>query len=313
MPTLTAQRARRYDPTHTLTIQRAFERDIGRRTLRLISEIRHAIVTLDVFGLKQPSPPPKPVKMRINLGEREFVFDTDERKMQHFMRWLRQRINSGFLEANEVDGVWSPIGREPWTNTYIRSAYQKGIANARKSINDEAKMGLETNDAAIESAFNQPIHANRVATMFSRTFEDLVDTTRAMQTQIRRTLLDGLAAGRHPNVIAKQLNNHVKKIGRSRARTIARTEIIRAHHKANIGEFRNAGMAGVRVQAEFMSVNDGNVCPECADLEFRAEPWSLDEIENLIPVHPNCRCTAVPVTASTYEQESRTLQKGDLQ
>lgn len=52
----------------------------------------------------------------------------------------------------------------------------------------------------------------------------------------------------------------------------------------------------VEVAAEEVNVQtagDDRVCDECDDIAA-AGPYSLDEAEDLIPAHPNCRCTFVP-------------------
>jgi hypothetical protein len=41
------------------------------------------------------------------------------------------------------------------------------------------------------------------------------------------------------------------------------------------------------------TAGDDRVCDECDDIAA-AGPYSLDEAEDLIPAHPNCRCTFVP-------------------
>ena len=45
-----------------------------------------------------------------------------------------------------------------------------------------------------------------------------------------------------------------------------------------------------------------NTCPDCADLEGRI--FTIKEIDGLIPLHPNCRCIAIP--AGVGEDKSKT-------
>jgi SPP1 gp7 family putative phage head morphogenesis protein len=80
--------------------------------------------------------------------------------------------------------------------------------------------------------------------------------------------------------------------GRRRAEILARTETIRAHHLANIQEYRRWKIFDVKVLAEFLTAGDARVCPQCATLH--GSIWTLDEIETMIPVHPQCRCIAIP-------------------
>jgi len=42
-----------------------------------------------------------------------------------------------------------------------------------------------------------------------------------------------------------------------------------------------------------------NVCPDCSAMEGRI--FSLDEIESMIPLHPNCRCVALPIEIDKEE------------
>jgi hypothetical protein len=74
---------------------------------------------------------------------------------------------------------------------------------------------------------------------------------------------------------------------------IARTETIRAHHLANIQEYRNWAVAGVIVQAEWVTAGDNRVCLKCGEMA-KAGPYTLDQIETMIPAHPMCRCIALP-------------------
>jgi SPP1 gp7 family putative phage head morphogenesis protein len=79
---------------------------------------------------------------------------------------------------------------------------------------------------------------------------------------------------------------------RRRAEILARTETIRAHHAANMGEYRAAGALGITVLAEHLTAGDDRVCPQCAPLQGKR--YELDEAEYMIPVHPQCRCVAIP-------------------
>jgi len=80
-----------------------------------------------------------------------------------------------------------------------------------------------------------------------------------------------------------------------RASMLARTEVIRAHHLATIQEYRNWGLEGIRVQAEWSTAGDDRVCSRCMALEGRI--FTLDEIEPMIPLHPGCRCISLPYIA----------------
>jgi len=129
-----------------------------------------------------------------------------------------------------------------------------------------------------------------------------------MDTQISRVLAQGMADGDNPRLLARKLIATINGTGMGelaitdtlgrfipaarRAEMLARTEIIRAHHNATIQEYRNWAVEGVKVKAEFVTAGDDRVCDRCAALE--REVFTLDRIEGMIPLHPNCRCCAIP-------------------
>jgi SPP1 gp7 family putative phage head morphogenesis protein len=242
------------------------------------------------------------------LRSKAFAFNTTAEKIAGFMEWLESQEERGILEIVRRPGIRPGI-QAGWSDIYIDSAYQKGIRRARAEMR---KLGLpvpslESVPGGIGAVMNQPVHADRVAVLYARTFEDLKTVAGQMNAQIRRELADGLttglargiAEGKNPNVIARELvrdlNNRVTKIGITRARTIARTEIIRAHHLATIAEYRQADSEMlVEVKAEWSTAGDDRVCSICIDFEAN-NPYTLDEIEPLIPAHANCRCSALPL------------------
>jgi SPP1 gp7 family putative phage head morphogenesis protein len=113
-----------------------------------------------------------------------------------------------------------------------------------------------------------------------------------MDATLSYTLAEGMARGDHPYQMAKAISGRIDAIGLNRAKTLARTEVIRAHHNANINELEAAGIEGVKVKAEW-STAGFNVCPICDSNEGRE--FTLGNIRGLIPAHPNCRCCAIPV------------------
>jgi SPP1 gp7 family putative phage head morphogenesis protein len=268
----------RYDPTKTLTLRSQFVREVNRRFGELKTAIRRAIINQDVFGLKTNE---------ISLpGERAFAFDRDPDKVDDFMRWLENQQEAGLLAFYHFDQLGVGI-EQAWTAKYIFSAYQRGIARARQeSIRAGYSVPSIEDSGGIAAIFNQPFHIDRAGLLYTRVFSELKGITSAMDQQISRVLTQGIIDGLNPNQMAKQLTERVDAIGISRARTMARTEVIRAHHTAMVQEYRNWGVEGVRVMAEWVTAGDGRVCPLCAPMDGKV--FTIDQIENMIPAHPNC-------------------------
>lgn len=271
------------DPTRTLTIRRRFDGEMYRRFRRIKGLIRRSIVDNDAFGLKTNEV----------ANPNQFNFPTSDAKIGAFMGWLDEQVKDGIINVSYQGGRRTEAARAAWMNVYIDSAYQQGIQRGRQEVN-KARRGqrLSTDRSAVQMAFNQPFHADRVGMAYIRTYDELAGITQAMSQQISRELAQGIAEGRNPLQIANKLNDRVDKVGLHRARLLARTEVIRAHHAANIQEYHEAGAAGVEVQAEWLTAGDGRVCERCASLQGKV--YALAEIEGMIPLHPNCRCVALP-------------------
>jgi len=297
---LLVNRVFQFDPTRTLTIRKKFVAEMNKRFRALKGLIRRSIVDNDCFGLRPQTIP---------LAEArpgQFKFERSADKVEAFMDWLKEQEEAGILEIIERERLGGAV-EEPWTNIYIDSAYQAGIRRARSELRAQGVDIPEFGPVGdpITAAFNQPIHADRVGLIYTRVYSELKGISAAMDQQISRVLAQGLAEGRNPLVIAQMINDRVDKIGLTRAKTLARTEVIRAHHIANITEYRNAGIEKVRVRAEWLTAGDGRVCEVCADYERRTRrnPMTLDEVEGLIPAHPNCRCVAIPVVGDAEKAE----------
>lgn len=273
----------RFDPTRTLLLRQRFAADLVRRFERLKALIAEAIVDQNGFGIQTNR-----LGVRVNAGR--FAFERDQQKVASFMRWLNAHARTGVLEIKEGDSI-STV-KQPWTNKYIQSAYQKGIANAGAKLRGG---GAKVEERWITSAFNRPIHADRVAQIYTRVYRDLEGITKEMDKRISQTLALGLAEGRSPRELARDLRREVDGIGITRARTLARTEVVAAHSEANLSAYQEAGVRGVDVEVEWST--DSDPCPICEELSGKT--YTIDEARGLLPAHPNCQCAWIPKVDGT--------------
>lgn len=272
-------------------LRKQFAAQMTIRFRALKGDINTSIITNDGFGLK-PSPFGRRLRILAAAPYRAFDFPTSAGKVDAFMQWLREQEDEGILELIYGEGR-EIVGSSEWMNTYIDTAYKKGL---RRGNSELVKAGLPSAlpglpAFSVTAAFNRPIHADRVGLLYTRAFNELEGITDAMDQQISRILAQGMIEGQGPAQLARTINDRVDKIGLTRARVLARTETIRAHHVAMINTYREAGILGVTVKAEWATAGS-NVCPDCAGMQGRV--FKLDEIEGLIPLHPNCRCVAIP-------------------
>lgn len=135
-------------------------------------------------------------------------------------------------------------------------------------------------------------------------FELVTNLNNQLANGIRERIFMGVASGQHPYEIARDLMNlklepiPIIKDGevirvispRMRAEMIARTEHARAVNTGTLQAYSNYGVEKV----DIITVGDSDVCTDCEDLENN-NPYTLEEAMNLLPVHPNCRCSYGPV------------------
>lgn len=270
------------DPTRSIVLRRAFEADVKRRLRKLKQDIVQLVYRNDAFGLS-PS-----VNVAIP-GKNAFRFLRSDNKVGAFMDWLTEAESEGILETSKGTSVTS-VGSGAWTDTYIETAYKKGVAASGSKLKQQ---GFEISDTYVTSAFNRPVHADRAGLSFTRAFSELEGITAAMDQQISRVLAQGLAEGKGPRQLARELVDRVDKIGVARARMMARTEVVAAHADAALNSYREAGLEGVTAEVEFATAGDNQVCSTCEALDEQV--FSLAEAQGMIPVHPNCRCSWLPV------------------
>lgn len=235
----------------------------------------------------------------LNAGD--FAFDSTEKQIQIFTKWLEQQIDE------LIDGATE---NELW-DAYIQEGFKRGIARAwddtKQATRDStSKEKLDfyagTREQFLRSTFHQAVSQERVRVLASRTFTDLENVTNDMATRIGRSLIDGLIQGDNPRDIAREIDDDLD-IGRNRAETIARTEIIRSHASGQLDAMENMGVAELGVMVEWSTAgeDDPTVCPECAEME--GVVLTIDEARGMIPRHPNCRCAFIPANVGEDEKD----------
>jgi SPP1 gp7 family putative phage head morphogenesis protein len=292
------------DPTRTTSLRNTFARAMRVRFTELVQVIYKTVVTNDCFGLSdrimtfQMTP----------AGEGAFAFPRSSQKIEEFMKWLQEQVDKGILTVAEYNQIGSSID-SAWTNMYIFDSYKRGVIRARAEMIAAGMLIPSIEESGgIGVVMGTPFHMDRVGVLFTRTYNELKGITDAMDSQISRILTQGMIDGDGPSLIARKIiatinGKGVDELGitdtlgrfipaQRRAEMLARTEIIRAHHLATIQEYRNQGVLGITVLGEWKTAGDERVCAACQSLEGKI--FTLDEIEPMIPLHPMCRCIALP-------------------
>lgn len=228
--------------------------------------------------------------LRANAAD--FEFTRDPAKVSQFLRWLQRQSRLIVLGGPPQSNT-----NKSWQSMYIDSAYQRGLARAAAQLRGR---GVKVDDSYVDSAFFRPQHADRVGLIYTRAYTELEGITAAVDQKLSRILATGVGEGRGVQSIARDISSTIRSIGETRARTLARTEVIGTHAAASLNTYRDAGVEGVSADVEFATAQDNAVCPECEGLSKQDNGmgpgiFTLEEADGIIPVHPNCRCAWLPV------------------
>lgn len=103
----------------------------------------------------------------------------------------------------------------------------------------------------------------------------------ALVKQLTKTMADFTAKGESPYKLSQKI---VENLGADEycAYRIARTETAHAQIKAQVDKYKEYGFTHGRFNAT-------DPCDDCAALH--GQLFTLDEIQTLIPKHPNCECS----------------------
>lgn len=278
------------DPTRTTLLRRQFIADMVRRFKAVSLEIQQLVVNDDAFGLINPG------IRSVNdlIGNVEFQawrFQTNPQKVRSYRLWLKQQVDDKIL--TQVGG----ISGKPWTAKYIEPAYRKGVIRAftdtrRALLTGPSDIFVGGRDEFLRTAFSSPEALSKVELLYERAFTELEGVTSAMDQQMSRILAEGLSQGQAPATIARDLRANITKLTNTRAKTIARTEIIRAHSEGQLDAFEVLGVKEVGLLAEWLTAGDDRVCIICQDLE--GQVFTIKEARGMMPAHPNCRCAWIP-------------------
>ena len=244
----------------------------------------------DVFGAKASvSPFTFNYDQVQNVGKQAWRFHTADKKLTAFNKWFQQRVKDSVLDVDTTG--------KPWLAKYVESSYKTGALRAYTDAHPE--LGIESPDfyrgskeQFLKSAFGAPERVSKLKLLYTRTFEELKGITAVMSQQVSKQLAQGIADGKNPLDIARGMSKTIDGISKSRARTIARTEMIYAHAEGQLDAFEDLGVDELDIMAEWNTAGDDRVCDECQPLE--GVLLSVDEARGLLPRHPNCRCAWIP-------------------
>jgi SPP1 gp7 family putative phage head morphogenesis protein len=249
--------------------------------------VRELVVEEDTFGLKTDLM----FNARNQVSQR-WRFKTSPQKLAEFQKWLEEQIDETVLDGGlpAEDAYWK---------AYVEEGYRKGAGRAFDDVRKAEAATAEsldfyagTREEFLRSSFAAPETVEKVKGLAARTFTELKGVTSQVATQLNRELADGLTQGQNPRKIAARMAKKIDSLGKRRAETIARTEIIRAHAEGQLDTYDRLQKPTIKVMAEWSTAGDDRVCPLCLPLD--GVVMKVKEARGTIPRHPNCRCSFMP-------------------
>lgn len=159
----------------------------------------------------------------------------------------------------------------------LEKSFDKGGKRVLNTKGKNVKLGKVMNKSGL--AFMRNRQLNHLSNIADKTAE-----------KVDKTLTKGFQEGWGMDKITKSIQEDTKTTTKNKAKTIARSEIIKA---SSIGTKQSMKEAGIE-KYMWITAQDNKVCPLCE--RMHGKKYKVEDIHAPIPVqdtHPNCRCTIV--------------------
>lgn len=284
--------AQRQDPTGTKTLRDQLSAQFYKRYRKLKGLVWQGVGVEDRLALRDRARQANIEPIETPEGDLPpQMLPRDEQTAREFTEWFERMQDRLVVGPEQADGT-------QWSDRYVRTTYRKGVDDATRRAQQAGVSGAEA--AAV--SFDMPIHQQTLSMLFERNHAALRGVNGATRREVARVLGDAMLEGQNPRVAARAINDRIDAIGITRARTHARTMLVGTYNEAALRRYEQlmGADASVTVLVEFSTAQDGRVCPECESLA--GQRYSVREARGVIPVHPRCRCTWVPVPPGSGSQ-----------
>ena len=158
---------------------------------------------------------------------------------------------------------------------------------------EAAQLGMQQVDTAEIDALLSQANARAVEWARRRSGEMVKQVSETTRQAVADLTAQALEEGWSNDALADALDSS-DVFGEDRADRIARTETAMADVQGNLIGWQESGL----VSGKEWLVADANECDLCADLNGEIAPLDEEFPDGDPPLHPNCRCTVLPVQAA---------------
>lgn len=240
---------------------------------------------------------------------------SDPDKLKAFAAWVKKLLTSEIVGKTE-DELWK---------RFVQQAFEKGAGRSFDDVRmpqlrkDSPELFLPGGSESISdfyrgskeeflrSAFGRPVAIDKVKLLAARTYGDLKTVADGMENKLRQALISSFARGEGVRQLTKDIAKFVDG-GLASAERIARTEVTRAHAQGQLMALRQMGVQKLGVSVEWSTANDTSVCELCRPLE--GVVLDIDEAEEMLPRHPNCRCALIPANVGEEDEDQIDTKRG---
>ena len=124
-----------------------------------------------------------------------------------------------------------------------------------------------------------------------RNFNLINDDT--IKKTLLRVMTEDIRQGKGTNEIAKDIQDNILDIGKTRSKMIARTEIAFSYNSAIAKTYQDADIE----KWQWLSAMGETTCQECESRHGNVYEWDDEQP----PIHPNCLCTIYPVVDKEFK------------
>ena len=207
--------------------------------------------------------------------------NVNTRRMKQLMRDIRADVERRTRNSKDIDEWMEKLAPYVASNCFNTGEWAdivREIVNSISGTIDRTSLPAGSNAELMKGVMSEAC-----MTMVTNVGEDI-------KTELRQIAVESYNAKNTPAQTAKLIGERIDTFDRTRCQTIARTETIRAGNCANYLNAQEDNMKSFTMDC------DPDACDYCVDLyydgDLNNEPvrFSIDDYENMSPIHPNCRC-----------------------